>query len=229
MASLVSLLTFVQSDERYNSWEDHSLLIRLYRFLLILIFLTAVGLFLLRLDHLAGVASAAWLTNLGLLLWGYETFEPGAHTPFKQPFAHLGLGLLLWCSATLLLHLGPGVIRASRQTFFRAHMNETWKRKLLMIGGAVVVTIPLFSAMTVLLEPITLSEEYDFLFVFLYIICFFFPLLFICALGIAELSGPSRQDALSFRWWVLALVTIWILNYLMVVYSYEVYGSTQGY
>ncbi len=229
MASLLSFLAFVQSNERYNSWEDHALLIRLYRFLLILIFLTAVALFLLRLDHLAGVASAVWLTNLGLLLWGYETFERGAHTPFKQPFAHLGLGLLLWCAVTLLLHLGPGVTRASRQTFFRAHLNETWKIKFLMIGGAAVVAIPLFSAMTALLEPITLAEEYDSLLLFLYVIFFFFPLIFMCSLGIAELSGPFPQDALSFRWWFLALLTIWILNLLMIVYSYEVYGSTQGY
>jgi hypothetical protein len=218
IASGLSFIAFLLSDERYKYRE--TMLIQVYLLLFVLTLIIVSYLFLIRLDHLAGLVTAVFSSNFAYILNGYMTNERGINTLYRHPFESIGNALVIWSLVACLLNAGPGLIRASTETSFRSNLEKNRKRKTIMMLGASIGAIPVFTVFLLFIEQITIpTNVIDFFFQFW---LFYLPIVFAILLGLAWLvDGPYPKDALEFSTWIKALVVIYLLNFLSLWISYQ--------
>ncbi len=217
MANGFSFLTFLLSDERYE--YNETILIQVYVTLSVITLITAVYLFFIRLDHLAGLVTAVFSSNFVFILITYQNMEPGYNTPHKHPFECMGIALAIWSIIACLLNVSPGVVRVSRKAFFRSNSDENRKIKIVLILGVIFVSIPVFTFSFRFIEQITLSRTVK-TFLRIEFWLFYLPVVFIVLLGIAWAIGrPYPEEALKISTWAKALMTIYFLNFLSLLFS----------
>ncbi len=218
IASGLVFLVFILSDDRYKHRE--TLIIVFYLVLFILTLVSAIYLFFVRLDHLAGLITAVFSSNFAYILNGYENMELGHNSTYNHPFEIIGNSLAIWSVIACLFNVSPGVLRASKQAFFLSNFEKNEKMEIVMILGVCITTVPIFTVTVLIVDQIVIPEPVIvFLFQFWIL---YLPIAFAFFLGIAWVVGrPYPEDALKISTWIKTVIIIYLLNFICFLISFE--------